>query len=131
MPDIGLLLAERGGPNASPGFPYISVSYGVMFEYSLWMLVPNSAFPRWQMVHDCAWTYPFEFYRNSEHSHCDWLLSWLGYQTRRKMTEVSHSDWHEKFRYSVPASLQGFPRIEGRIFLRNVESWSESRFVGL
>lgn len=27
MPDIGLLLAERGGPNASPGFPFIFVSY--------------------------------------------------------------------------------------------------------
>lgn len=88
MPDIGLLLAERGGPNASPGFPCIFVSYRSMLENSLWILVPNSAFPHWQMVHDCAWAYPFGFCRNFENLHCDWLLSWLGYQSRRKMTEV-------------------------------------------
>lgn len=46
MPDMGLLLVERGGPNASPEFPCIFVSYSAMSEYPLRMMVPNSAFPR-------------------------------------------------------------------------------------
>lgn len=49
------------------------------------------------------------------------------------MTEVLayYSGWHEEFHCPVPVSLQGFLRIEERLFLHNVENWSESRSVGL
>lgn len=46
MLDIELLLVERGGPNASPEFPCLFVSYRPMSENSLWIMVPNSASPR-------------------------------------------------------------------------------------